>query len=260
ELAPGQNGLAFVDSRDILLNDILCYIPTTHHFGADEDGNFWWHCDHNTQYTYGQRGPLIIHPREDQLQPWEMDVGAEYKCPEDQPLTHFRFQAGKSYHLRLMFMRALDQLEFSIDGHQLRAIAPSGESLEPSKLITNITINIGQQIDLLVQRGSTVYPARRRHINAGEGLSVNGQAMVYGEEDDYCNETSTVGENELTPGTSQRCLQPQTNKRSSRSRFICAATHRAWSEAVMSYWLNCRRMEELQVMKVSSLVRKMTKM
>ncbi|KAF4140429.1 Multicopper oxidase, partial [Phytophthora infestans] len=219
ELAPGQNGLAFVDSRDILLNDILCYIPTTHHFGADKDGNFWWHCDHNTQYTYGQRGPLIIHPREDQLQPWEMDVGAEYKCPEDQPLTHFRFQAGKSYNLRLMFMRALDQFEFSIDGHQLRAIAPSRESLEPSKLITNIAISIGQQIDLLVQRGSTVYPARRRHINAGEGLSVNGQAMVYGEEDDYCNETSTVGENELTPGTSLRCLQPQTNKRSSISRF-----------------------------------------
>ncbi|KAF4143073.1 Multicopper oxidase [Phytophthora infestans] len=67
-------------------------------------------------------------------------------CPEDQPLTHFRFQAGKSYHLRLMFMRALDQFEFSIDGHQLRAIAPNGESLEPFKLITNITINIGQQI------------------------------------------------------------------------------------------------------------------
>ncbi|KAF4138631.1 Multicopper oxidase [Phytophthora infestans] len=153
----------------------MCYIPTTHHFGADKDGNFWWHCDHSTQYTYGQRGPLIIHPREDQLQPWEMNVGAEYKvqlakkgsilinnrgryncaaaashgfklCPEDQPLTHFRFQAGKSYHLRLLFMRALDQFEFSIDGHQLRAIAPNGESLEPFKLITNITINIGQQI------------------------------------------------------------------------------------------------------------------
>ncbi|KAF4145180.1 Multicopper oxidase [Phytophthora infestans] len=52
-------------------------------------------------------------------------------------------------------MRALDQLEFSIDGHQLRAIAPSGESLEPSKLITNITINIGQQIDLLVVAKNT---------------------------------------------------------------------------------------------------------
>ncbi|KAF4030910.1 Multicopper oxidase [Phytophthora infestans] len=126
------------------------------------------------------------------------------QCPEDQPLTPFRIQAGKTYHLRLMFMRALDRFEFSIDGHQLRVIAPDRVSLDPK---------------------STFWWWRRipwisaPRANAGDGLNADAQAMVYYEEDDvvepttkHCNEMSKVGENELTPGTSLRFLRPQTNK------------------------------------------------
>ncbi|KAI9996633.1 hypothetical protein PInf_014373 [Phytophthora infestans] len=73
------------------------------------------------------------------------------KCSEDQPLTRFRFKTGKKHLLRVMSMSALAPFEFSIDGHLLRVIAVDGESLEPSELITNITINIGQRYDLLVE-------------------------------------------------------------------------------------------------------------
>ncbi|EEY66746.1 multicopper oxidase, putative [Phytophthora infestans T30-4] len=159
-----------------------CYIPpnatAVYHFEPDKAGSFWWHSQHNTQYPYGLRGPLV-----------EKDIDAEYnvadiyhgdpgvppmwdfilinnrgrynctaaatysftKCSEDQRLTRFRFKTGKKHLLRVMSMSALAPFEFSIDGHLLRVIAVDGESLEPSELITNITINIGQRYDLLVE-------------------------------------------------------------------------------------------------------------
>ncbi|ETK87665.1 hypothetical protein F441_08082 [Phytophthora nicotianae CJ01A1] len=244
-----------------------CYIPpnTTalYHFEPDKAGSFWWHSHHSTQYPYGLRGPLVVHPREDQLQPWEMDIYAEYnvqladiyhgdpgvppmwdsvlinnrgrynctaaathgliECSEDQPLTRFRFETGKTYLLRLMSMSALAPFEFSIDEHQLRVIAADGDSLKPSELITNITINIGQRYDLLVTaKNATDKPigsfwmratglnglpwTAATGANAGEGFNANGLAIVYYEEDDVSepttqrwNETSTVGEFEFTP-------------------------------------------------------------
>ncbi|KAG6610854.1 Multicopper oxidase [Phytophthora cinnamomi] len=245
-----------------------CYIPpnatAVYRFEPDKAGSFWWHSHHSTQYSYGLRGPLVVHPRADQLQPWEKDIYAEYNvqladiyhgapgappmwdsvlinnlgrynctaaashgftdCSDDQPLTRFRFEAGKTYLLRLMCMSALAPFEFSIDEHEFRVIAADGDSLEPSDLITNITINVGQRYDLLVEAKNATdgenigsFWMRTTGLNglpwtaasgssAGEGFNADGLAIIYYEADDDSepttqrwNETSTVGEFDFTP-------------------------------------------------------------
>jgi iron transport multicopper oxidase len=246
-----------------------CYIPpndtAVYHFEPDKRGSFWWHSHHRTQYAYGLRGPLVVHPRDDQLQPWETDIYAEYNvqladiyhqvpnpaappiwdsilinnrgrynctaaathgftnCTEDQPLARFKFDAGETYLLRLMSMSALAPFEFSIDEHQFRVIAADADSLEPSELITNITINIGQRYDLLVEAKSATderigsFWMRVTGLNglpwtagtgaiAGEGFNADGLAVVYYEDDDESepttqrwNDTSTVQEFSFTP-------------------------------------------------------------
>ncbi|POM63694.1 Multicopper oxidase [Phytophthora palmivora] len=240
-----------------------CYIPpnttAVYRFQPDKAGSFWWHSHHSTQYPYGLRGPLVVHPRDDQLESWDKDIDAEYivqladiyhgdpgvppmwdsilinnlgrynctaaavhgftDCSEDQPLSRFHFEAGKKYLLRLMSMSALAPFVFSIDGHELRVIAADGDSLEPTDLITSITINIGQRYDLLVEAknvtaGSFWMRATGLNglpwtaatgANAGEGFNADGLAIVYYGEDDSdpttqpWNETSTVGEFDFTP-------------------------------------------------------------
>ncbi|KAG7375733.1 ferroxidase fet3 [Phytophthora pseudosyringae] len=242
-----------------------CYIPpnatAVYRFAPDKAGSFWWHSHHSTQYSYGLRGPLVVHPRDDQRQPWELDIDAEYNvqladiyhgdpgvppmwdsilinnrgrynctaaashgftdCSEDQPLARFRFEAGKTYLLRLMAMSALAPFAFSIDEHQFRVIAADGDSLVPTDLVTNITINIGQRYDLLVEakdatNGSFWMRATGLNglpwtaatgANAGEGFNADGLAVVdYDECDEDSepttqrwNETSTVGEFDFTP-------------------------------------------------------------
>ncbi|KAL4114127.1 hypothetical protein PRIC2_014807 [Phytophthora ramorum] len=244
-----------------------CYIPpnatAVYHFTPDKAGSFWWHSHHSTQYSYGLRGPLVVHPRADQLESWQKDIDAEYNvqladiyhgapgappiwdsvlinnlgrynctaaathgftdCSEDQPLSRFRFQAGNKYLLRVMCMSALAPFEFSIDEHEFRVIAADGDSLEPTELITNITINIGQRYDLLVEAknasdapigsfwmrttGLNGLPwTAASGANAGEGFNADGLAIIYYEDDDESepttqrwNETSTVGEFDFTP-------------------------------------------------------------
>ncbi|KAE8992283.1 hypothetical protein PR003_g21290 [Phytophthora rubi] len=244
-----------------------CYIPpnatAVYRFEPDKAGSFWWHGHHTTQYSYGLRGPLVVHPRDDQRESWQMDIDTEYivqladiyhgapgvppmwdsvlinnlgrydctaaashgftECSEDQPLTRFRFEAGKTYLLRLMCMSALAPFAFSIDDHEFRIIAADGDSLEPTELITNITIHVGQRYDLLVEAknatdgslGSFWMRATGLNglpwtaatgANAGEGFNADGLAIIYYEEDDESepttqrwNETTTVGEFDFTP-------------------------------------------------------------
>ncbi|RLN95068.1 hypothetical protein BBJ28_00008971 [Nothophytophthora sp. Chile5] len=245
-----------------------CYIPpnntAVYRFKPDKAGSFWWHSHHQTQYSFGLRGPLVVHAPQTQLQSWEREIYKEYNvqladiyhqfpgggppmwdsilinnlgryncsaaathgftdCSTTQPLTRFRFEAGKTYLLRIMSMSALAPFQFSIDGHEFRVIAADADSVEPTELLNSLFINIGQRYDLLVTAKDATDGAlgsfwmRATGLNglpwtaadgsaSGEGFNADGLAIIYYEDGDESepttqpwNETTTVAEFDFTP-------------------------------------------------------------
>ncbi|POM67764.1 Hypothetical protein PHPALM_16174 [Phytophthora palmivora] len=145
-------------------------------------------------------------------------------CSDDQPLSTFRFEQGKKYRLRVINMAALAPFVFSIDDHELQVIAADAELVEPTDLITNVTINAGQRYDLIVQAKSTTnggpigsFWMRATGLygvpwtaaspeTAGEGFNDVGLGIVHYEADAAIEPTSiaqakmsTIGEFEYTP-------------------------------------------------------------
>ncbi|RLN15107.1 hypothetical protein BBJ28_00013063 [Nothophytophthora sp. Chile5] len=232
-------------------------------FTPEKAGTFWWHSHHATQYAFGLRGPLVVHAPTAELQSWEEDIDAEYtvqlvdlyhaspgvvpmwdsilinnlgrynctaaashgytECNTDQPLTRFKFEAGKKYRLRIINMAALAPFVFSIDGHEFQVIAADSEPLQPSDLITTVTINAGQRYDLIVEaktstdssigsfwmRATALYglpwTAGTASV-AGEGFNYEGLGVIYYEDEDVDDptsetwtETTTVNEFDFTP-------------------------------------------------------------
>ncbi|GMF47615.1 unnamed protein product [Phytophthora fragariaefolia] len=145
------------------------------------------------------------------------------ECNSDQPLTRIKFEAGSKYRLRLINMAALAPFEFSIDGHEFSVVAADSDYLEPSDQITTLRINAGQRYDIIVEakpssdssigsfwiRATGLYglpwTAGTASI-AGDGFNYEGLAVVYYEDDDVdeptsstWTETTTIGEYEFTP-------------------------------------------------------------
>ncbi|KAG7377242.1 ferroxidase fet3 [Phytophthora pseudosyringae] len=146
------------------------------------------------------------------------------ECNTDQPLSRFKFEAGSKYRLRLINMGALAPFDFSIDGHEFAVVAADGEYLQPSDEITTLRINAGQRYDIIVEakaasssstggsfwiRATGLYglpwTAGTASI-AGDGFNYEGLAIVYYDEDDTdeptssdWTETTTIEEFAFTP-------------------------------------------------------------
>ncbi|RLN90182.1 hypothetical protein BBJ28_00026875, partial [Nothophytophthora sp. Chile5] len=171
-----------------------CYLETNgtavYHFTPDKAGTFWWHSHDGTQYIFGLCGPLIVHKRAGELQPWEEDIAAEYTvelsdwyhaipstppiwdtvlinykgryncsaaeasglaCSTEQEPSRFQFAPGKKYLLRLINEGGLASFLFSIDNHEFRVVAANGVSMEPSERMNTLFINVGQRYDIIVE-------------------------------------------------------------------------------------------------------------
>ncbi|RLN59760.1 hypothetical protein BBJ28_00024849 [Nothophytophthora sp. Chile5] len=143
-------------------------------------------------------------------------------CNPDQPLSHFHFQEGKKYLLRLINMGAMAPIEFSIDDHEFQVIAADAEPLMPSQLLNAITINVGQRYDIIVEAksdtegigsfwmratGMTGLPWMARSADtAPPGFNAEGLAIIhYGAgcalepTTQPCTEKETLGEFDFTP-------------------------------------------------------------
>ncbi|KAL4140250.1 hypothetical protein PRNP1_014535 [Phytophthora ramorum] len=232
-------------------------------FTPDKAGTFWWHSHHMAQYAFGLRGPLVVHAPANELQTWENDIDGEYivqmadlyhrhplptrmwdnilinnrgrynctaaahhnftACTEDQSFSKFHFEAGKKYLLRLINMAALSPIVFSIDDHEFQVIAADGDYLQPSEMITSVTLNAGQRYDIVVQaksstddQGSSFWMrANGQHglpwtrgtaATAGEGYTYEGLAVISYNRDNQTDPTSekqsnltTVHEFDFTP-------------------------------------------------------------
>ncbi|KAK1929717.1 Oxidoreductase OpS5 [Phytophthora citrophthora] len=159
----------------------------TYRYTPDKAGTFWWHSHHGTQYSYGLRGPLIVHePKGPQA--WDEEYTIQMAdiyhappppgpvlwdtivvnnrgrydciaaathnltdCEVEQPLSNFDFQPGKTYLLRLINMAAMATFEFSIDGHDFQVVAADAEPVVRTTNINSIIVNVGQRYDVIVQ-------------------------------------------------------------------------------------------------------------
>ncbi|KAE9019235.1 hypothetical protein PR003_g12899 [Phytophthora rubi] len=226
-------------------------------YTPEKAGTFWWHSHESSQFAFGLRGPLIVRTPVDKQQAWQKDIAGEYTiqladyyhaepgpvrmwdtmlinnrgrynctaavshgfkdCTDNQPLSRFRFKAGKNYLLRLVNMAALSPIVFSIDDHEFQVVAADSEPLQPSKLINSITLNCGHRYDILVRAkasslnngkiGSFWMRATGLHglpwtrgtaATAGEGYNYEGLAIVSYEGKDRAEPTSKASTNATT--------------------------------------------------------------
>ncbi|KAL3669983.1 hypothetical protein V7S43_005354 [Phytophthora oleae] len=160
----------------------------TYRYTPDKVGTFWWHSHHGTQYSFGLRGPLIVHEPKREPQTWDKEYTIQMAdiyhappppgpvlwdtlvvnnrgrydctaaathnltdCESDQPLSSFDFQPGKKYLLRLINMAAMATFEFSIDGHEFQVIAADAVPVVRTTNINSIIVNVGQRYDIIVQ-------------------------------------------------------------------------------------------------------------
>lgn len=171
-----------------------CRIPANvtavYRFTPDKPGTFWLHGHDGVQYAFGLRAPLIVHQRQDLLQPWERDIDGEYtlmiadwyhdvpvgapiwdsivinergqyncsvaesnglNCSEEQPYARIKFQPGSKYRIRVINAGALAPFDVSIDGHEFQVIAADADPLRPSRNVNTVRVNVAQRYDLLVQ-------------------------------------------------------------------------------------------------------------
>ena len=71
-------------------------------------------------------------------------------CTPNAPMAVFRFQAGKTYRIRLINPSSAAVQKFTIDGHMFTVIANDFVEIEPYET-DHITLAVGQRSDILVK-------------------------------------------------------------------------------------------------------------
>ncbi|GMF23380.1 unnamed protein product [Phytophthora lilii] len=157
-----------------------------YHFTPDKAGTFWWHSHHSTQYAYGLRGPLIVHPSASERQSWEEDIAEE-----------FIVQLADQYHDAPVGAPIWDSILINNRGrYNCTAAASHG-------------FTDSNQIGSFWMRATGLHGAPWTGANAemaGDGFNYEGLAFVYYDTGDNSEPTSeravnesTVGEFDFTP-------------------------------------------------------------
>ncbi|XP_064642700.1 uncharacterized protein LOC135497005 [Lineus longissimus] len=84
------------------------------------------------------------------------------------PLTKFKVKKGSNYRLRVINAGALYPFRFSVDEHELTAVATDGSDVEPIP-VESFIINPGERYDVMLEANKTVknYMIRAQTLDVG---------------------------------------------------------------------------------------------